>query len=97
RQCQNAAERATALVRDEPTFVVELAEAHGAAAEHFEMVTARLRARSRRHGEDADAVARLIDEQSVLRQLVESALVEPRLRVDSIGVYVLSEQAVCLR
>jgi len=90
--CGHVAERATAQIHSDPGFVTGIAESRKTASEHFDITVARLRARGRRHGEDSQAVARLIEEQTLLGQLVDSILAKPSLQIDSVGVYVLSER-----
>lgn len=96
-QCELVADRATEQIRNNPAFQAGMTKARREASEHFEMVTARLQARSRRHCEDTKPILRLIEEQCLLRQLVDSILSKPSLRIDSIGVYVISESEVCAR
>jgi ATP-dependent helicase HepA len=93
--CESAARSAHRQVLSDPSFLTATSQARRAAGEYFEMVLARLRERGRLRAEDATAVAKLIAEQDLLRQLVDSVLAKPCIKIDSIGVYVLSERPAC--
>jgi ATP-dependent helicase HepA len=93
--CELVARCAYTQVRNDPASLAANSEARRAAGEYFEIVLARLRERGRLYVDDAAAVAKLIDEQILFRQLVDSVLAKPSVKIDSIGVYVLSERPVC--
>src|SRR5207249_10677797 len=58
--CELIAFRAVEQIHGDRRFKVELVEARNAANEHFEMVTLRLRARGRQHGEDSETIVKFV-------------------------------------
>jgi ATP-dependent helicase HepA len=95
--CQSVAEAGVEHFRRDRATVRRSTEAQGQADEYFETMAARIRnRRDRAQEEEEQAEVQLVSLQSV-GALVRRIVAAPRLVIDAIGVYVLSERPVCPR
>ncbi|BDG08610.1 protein DpdE [Anaeromyxobacter paludicola] len=93
--CREMAQLARDAVHQSGRYQQQLMEGRRLAAEHFEMVLSRLRARAVRSGTTEPGPE--LQNQQTLRELVFGVLEHPSHEVDTIGVYVLSREPVCQR
>lgn len=89
--CRRMAKQAEAAVRNCVTFQQDRQQAAEAATEHFRTTLARLGLRRGRAAESDAALGRALRAEERLRDLVLGLIAEPCLRIDSMGVYVLSD------
>jgi ATP-dependent helicase HepA len=88
--CGRVAHAALDTVRARPEFQAAVAAARRAAAEHFEVLRARGRARAAAGLGDASTA----NELERIAALIDQLIAAPRLRIDVMGAYVLSGQRV---
>lgn len=92
KYCQVAAKRSLTAVKKLPDFVSARERASAAAAEHFAMMRARLKARQQA-GIDSAAQAKTETKlEETHAQLVTDILAAPVITLDTLGAYVLSEK-----
>jgi hypothetical protein len=92
--CQQAGEAALQLARTDLAFNQRIAQAQRDAAEYFELSRARLRMRNKSRGTGGVDVDLAMRELQHLHDAVDAALATPSLKIDTLGVYVLSDQAI---
>ncbi len=91
RLCRSSAEESLNAVRRSPAFTEELRRATDAALEHFRTALVRLQVRGERATETPGALERAIRQEKALQELVFDLIQTPLLRIDALGVYVLSD------
>lgn len=91
KACQTASKRSHAAIRKLPDFTTAIQQALAAAAGHFAMMRARLKARAQA-GIDTAAQARAEGSlEDTIETLVRGIFAEPVVTLDTIGAYILSE------
>jgi len=79
-------------IRNGLAFRQDQERAIESATEHFRVSVARLNLRRGRAAESEDALRRAITQEQSLRDLVVALVSTPSVRIDSVGVYVLSDR-----
>lgn len=95
--CGRVGSRAISLAQEERGCVEAIAQARRAATAHFEQAGARVAVRAQSNAKIDTEIKAAQHELTQLHELVDAALASPSARVDTIGAYILSEQAICPR
>jgi ATP-dependent helicase HepA len=93
--CREVADKALSKVRASTTFLAAIARAERSAEEHFAMTFARQNARAQRAVDPPAALAADLAAEEGFRASVAELIANPSVLIDSIGIYVLSEQCPC--
>jgi ATP-dependent helicase HepA len=92
--CGRIAEAADLCIRHSQSFRQDQERAIESASEHFRISVARLNVRRGRGAESEAARRRAVTQEDNLRDLVVGLISAPSVRIDSVGVYVLSDRPV---
>jgi ATP-dependent helicase HepA len=91
RVCRESAGESLKAIKHSRAFAEDLHRAVDAAVEHFRTTLARLQVRSERATEMPAALDRAMLQEKVLQELVLELVANPLLRIDALGVYMLSD------
>lgn len=95
--CNEVATKAIETVRSDQETISVQAHAGDMARKHFAMTMSRLKSRSQRTVEEISSIEFALQQEVDLFGIVQRVIDKPYIEIDSMGLYILSEEPICPR